>query len=124
MFSSSAPETVTVSVWAVGPFPFTEYVNVQVLVSPGWMTNGIVWAALAADTHERPEGVEPEPAPIASTSEEIVTGSDVTDVFLILTVKVTDPPGSETDVGLAVFVTESVGLTFEKFTVALPVFCA
>src|SRR4051794_31008294 len=37
--SSSVPFTVTVSLWLVGPLPFTAYENVQVVVAPGWIVN-------------------------------------------------------------------------------------
>ena len=57
-------------------------------------------------------------APIASLTELIVTGSLETLVFLIVTVNVTEPPGSLTLVGVAVLLTWIVGATSSRVTTA------
>src|SRR5262245_49600702 len=97
------------------------YENVHVTVAPGAITNGKVWVTFDAFLHTRPAGVAGKAGETTSVRFETVTGSEETDVFWIVTVKVTEPPGSWTDVGLAVFVTDSDGATSVNVTVAEPV---
>src|SRR5919197_6576031 len=55
---------------------------------------------------------------LSSVSEVRTTGSEDTEVFFTSTVKVTDPPGSFTEVGEAVLVTVMDGATSFTVTVA------
>ena len=76
------------------------------------------WTA-ASRTRRKTRTGSAGPAPSgSSTSEVIVTGSVETDVFFTSTVNCTGPPGSGTEVGLAVFVTLIDGATSVIVTVA------
>ena len=108
--SSSWPAAVTTSTFTSPALPVIIRVNLQVYVSPGWITCG----------------KEQEPSPFrsigsagpapsgSSTRDVIVTGSVDTEVFLTSTVNSTDAPGSATVIGSAVFVTSIDGATSAK----------
>jgi hypothetical protein len=93
-----------------------------VIVSPGARIEvPIVNAVVSARWQARPAGVAGAAAPIASLTEMTVSGSVETEVFLIVTVKVTLPEGSLTWLGAALLVTWIVGATSVTVTLAVAV---
>src|SRR5918994_7801203 len=104
--SSSLPDAVTTSVCWLPAFPDTAPVNEQLYVAPGARICGTSHVPL------------PSRLPYTLSVRLVIVTVSTADVFLISTAKLAFPPGSGSEVGLAVFVTAIVLSTSVIRTVA------